>query len=346
METLKNLARTGRTVIISIHAPRSEIWNLFDRVILLSKGVTLYSGPANGAVSHFKSAGHSLPAFVNPAEFLVDLAAIDGRSEEAEKSSLGRLQILKSAWKIKGASNSSSESKPSNLLPRPDSDSQVGGVRFSRQLMVMTKRSMKTTMRDPMGMAGCVLQSVIMALIYGWIFFKLGTDEAGIRSREGAIYVAIYQSYLMLMLEVYRLTVDIRLFDMEHSDGVAGVPAFLLSRRVSKFLLEDLPIPMVFSSIYYFMVGFRRDPASFGIFLAVSVASHYSAVTLACLCVALARDFAVSSLLANLMFTIQFLCCGWVVQVDQIPDYLKWLKWAVGLSIRLFGLMANGCEGL
>lgn len=109
--------------------------------------------------------------------------------------------------------------------------------------MVMTKRSMKTTLRDPMGMAGCVLQSVIMALIYGWIFFKLGTDEAGIRSREGAISIAIYQSYLMLMLEVYRLTVDIRLFDMEHSDGVAGVPAFLLSRRVSKLLPRICPFP-------------------------------------------------------------------------------------------------------
>jgi hypothetical protein len=35
-----------------------------------------------------------------------------------------------------------------------------------------------------------------------------------------------------------------------------------------------------------------------------------------------------------------------VVQVDQIPVYLKWLKWAVSLSIRPFDLVANGCEGL
>jgi hypothetical protein len=172
-----------------------------------------------------------------------------------------------------------------------------------------------------------------MALVYGWIFFNLGTDEGGIRSREGAIYIALYQSYLTLMLEVYRLSVDIRLFDMERGDGVAGVSAFLLSRRLSKLLLEDLPIPMIFCSIFYFMVGFRRDPASFGIFLAISVASHYCAVTLACLCVAFAREFAVSSLIANLMFTIQFLCCGWVVQVGQLPVYLKWLRWAVSHTI-------------
>jgi hypothetical protein len=322
--------------------PRSEIWSLFDRVILLSKGATLYSGPANGAVSHFKGVGDNMPPFVNPAEFLVDLAAIDSRSAEAEQSSLASLEMLKSAWKAKEILDLSLEHKTSTSFLEPP---QVHGVKFRRRLMVMTRRNIKTTLRDPTGMAGCVLQSIIMALVYGWILFKLGTDEAGIRSREGAIYVALYQSYLMLMLDVYRLTVDIRLFDMERSDGVVGVPAFLLGRRLAK-LLEDLPIPIIFSSIFYFMVGFRSDPASFGIFLAVSVASHYSAVTLACLCVALSRDFAVSSLIANLLFTIQFLSCGWVVQAEQLPVYLKWLRWIVSSPIDCFPTLANWCEGL
>ena len=283
VQTLKNLARSGRTVIISIHAPRSEIWSLFDRIVLLSTGATLYSGPANGAVSHFKGVGHIMPSFVNPAEFLVDLAAIDTRSAEAEQSSLASLETFKSAWKAKESSNLSLENK----IKTPSLErSQVYHVEFRRQLMVMTRRSFKTTLREPMGLSGCVLQSIVMALVYGWIFFKLGSGEAGIRSREGAIYVALYQSYLMLMLEVYRLTVDIRLFDMERSDGVVGVLAFLFGRRLAK-ILEDLPVPIIFSSIFYFMVGFRSDLASFGIFLAISVASHYSAVTLACLCVAL-----------------------------------------------------------
>jgi ABC-type multidrug transport system ATPase subunit len=282
-----------------------------------------------------------MPPFVNPAEFLVDLAAIDSRSAEAEQSSLVRLETLKSAWKAKELSNLSSKDKAptTTFLELP----QVCNVGFERQFTVLTGRNIKTTLRDPIGIAGCVLQSIIMSLVYGWIFFKLGTDEAGIRSREGAIYIALYQSYLMLMLEVFRLTVDIRLFDMERSDGVVGVPAFLLGRRLAK-LLEDLPIPIIFSSIFYFMVGFRSDPASFGIFLAVSVASHYSAVTLACLCIALSRDFAVSSLIANLIFTIQFLSCGWVVQAQQLPIYLKWLRWSVSPPTYSLPTLANGAK--
>lgn len=41
VKTLQNLARKGRTIIVTIHQPRSEIWNLFDNVILLTRGALL-----------------------------------------------------------------------------------------------------------------------------------------------------------------------------------------------------------------------------------------------------------------------------------------------------------------
>jgi len=222
---LKLLASKGRTIIISIHAPRSEIWSLFDRVIILSKGVTLYSGVAEAAVSHFKDLGHKIPRFVNPAEFLVDLAAIDSRSQEAEQISIFRIRILREAWKQQNTPSASkkdlapaklglssiaiskaseawldtseSELEPGSmekpLVPlvehRPVSKKQ--DVSFNRQLMVMTKRGVKTTIRDPTDLIGCMVQTIIMG-VYGWIFFQLGTNQAGIRSREGALFVATY----------------------------------------------------------------------------------------------------------------------------------------------------------
>lgn len=38
VRTLKNLARKGRTIITTLHQPRSEIWEMFDRITLLAKG--------------------------------------------------------------------------------------------------------------------------------------------------------------------------------------------------------------------------------------------------------------------------------------------------------------------
>ena len=36
METLRKLARAGRTVVASVHQPRSSIYAMLDRVMLLS----------------------------------------------------------------------------------------------------------------------------------------------------------------------------------------------------------------------------------------------------------------------------------------------------------------------
>lgn len=50
VQTLRNIARDGRTVISSIHQPSSEVFALFDDLYLLSSGETVYFGEAKMAV--------------------------------------------------------------------------------------------------------------------------------------------------------------------------------------------------------------------------------------------------------------------------------------------------------
>lgn len=48
-QSIKNLARDGRTVVSSIHQPSSEVFTLFDDLCLLSGGETVYFGEAKMA---------------------------------------------------------------------------------------------------------------------------------------------------------------------------------------------------------------------------------------------------------------------------------------------------------
>lgn len=48
-QTLRGLANDKRTVIASIHQPSSEVFELFDRLCLLSGGKTIYFGEASQA---------------------------------------------------------------------------------------------------------------------------------------------------------------------------------------------------------------------------------------------------------------------------------------------------------
>ncbi|MCO5548670.1 hypothetical protein L7F22_002129 [Adiantum nelumboides] len=55
VQTIRTLARDGRTVIASIHQPSSEVFELFDNLCLLSSGQTIYFGDA------FEACNVSLP---------------------------------------------------------------------------------------------------------------------------------------------------------------------------------------------------------------------------------------------------------------------------------------------
>jgi ABC-type multidrug transport system ATPase subunit/ABC-type multidrug transport system permease subunit len=74
IECLVTLAKTyKRTVIFTIHQPRSNIVALFDRLLLLAKGKTVYSGEFSQCQEYFDSVGYSCPPGFNIADYLVDL---------------------------------------------------------------------------------------------------------------------------------------------------------------------------------------------------------------------------------------------------------------------------------
>lgn len=317
VRTLKYLTSKGRTIIITIHQPRSEIWGLFDRLVLLAEGQSIYSGPVSASIPHFERLGYHLPQFINPAEYLIDLAAIDNRLPELESISCTRVQRLKNAWQasslLQEPEDIHDEEETVAEIAHEDKSQRIGSS-FAREVMVQTARTLKTTIRDPMGIIGSLAEAASLGIIAGWIFLKLDGTLSGIRSREGALYAAAaLQGYLILLYETYRLTIDITLFDRERSEGVVGVFSFLISRRLARLLLEDVTVPLVFSTIFYFLVGFRPLASQFFVFYAVVLLCQYLSVTLAAVCVAAFRDFARASLAANLSFTIQSICSKWTV---------------------------------
>jgi ABC-type multidrug transport system ATPase subunit len=351
IRTLKELARKGRTIITTIHQPRSEIWGMFDRLVILTRGSPVFSGKADDCIPWFKNAGMELPPFVNPAEFLIDIAAIDNRSPELESLSSERVERLKTAWLEESDKlyNSPNEKKQTASGPARSIDSSKISRRhspFLRQTRVLTSRTFVTTYRDPLGMTGSLVEAVGLGIMSGWVFFMLKTDQSGIRSREGALYnAAALQGYLILIYETYRLTIDIQLFDREHNENVADVIPFLLSRRLARFFTEDLPVPLVYSIIFYWMAGFRTEASTFLTFFAVVLLCHYTAVTYAMICVAAARDFGGASLIANMGYTLQSMACGFFIQSNTIPVYVRWLKWTAYVYYAFGALCANEFVG-
>lgn len=354
VRTLAGLAKKGRTIITTIHQPRSEIWGMFDRLVIMTRGSPVYSGTSEDCLPWFKSIGMQLPAFVNPAEFLIDIAAIDNRSPELEAVSSERVDRLKTAWEQRshdiynssGEKRSEAPEQPGALKQTATSTVSHIHSPFVRQVRVLTARTFLTTYRDPMGMVGSIGEAILMGIITGWVFLSLSKSQSGIRSREGALYTAsALQGYLILIFETYRLSIDIQLFDREHNENVVDVIPFLLSRRLARFFVEDLPVPLLYSLIFYWMAGFRAEAGTYLTFFAVILLMQYIAVTLATTCIAAARSFAGASLIANLGYTIQSMACGFFIQSNTIPIYVRWFKWTAYVFYGFGALAANEFVG-
>ncbi|KAI1505179.1 ABC transporter [Biscogniauxia marginata] len=348
VRTLKVLANKGRTIITTIHQPRSEIWGLFDNLVILSRGSPVYSGPMKQCVPWFSKMGFELPPFVNPAEFFIDHAAIDNRTPELEEESTARVERLRAAWseesnKIFALTSSEKAIAEGADEKRPNKEQHAG---FFRQLRVMTDRTLKVTYRDPMGMVGSILESILMAIITGYVFYDLPRDLSGIRSREGALYISVgLQGYLFLTFEIYRLTMDIPTFDREKTEGCVTALPFILSRRMARLFTEDIPVPFLYSVIFYFMAGFDRDATQFFIFFSIILLNHYIAITLAVSAVAAVRNFPGASLIANLVYTLQSMACGYFIQSNTIPIYVRWTKYITYTYYAFGALCGNEFEG-
>lgn len=74
VESLVSLAKTyNRTIVFTIHQPRSNIVSLFDRMIVLAEGKMVYSGPSSQSPDYFESIGRPCPQGFNIADYLIDI---------------------------------------------------------------------------------------------------------------------------------------------------------------------------------------------------------------------------------------------------------------------------------
>lgn len=70
---LLRLAREGRTIMCTIHQPRSNVFYYFDRLLLLYEGQTVFFGPTAMATPYMATHGLVCPPLVNPADYLLDI---------------------------------------------------------------------------------------------------------------------------------------------------------------------------------------------------------------------------------------------------------------------------------
>lgn len=85
---LRDISRTGRTVICTIHQPSFDIFKMFDKLLLLQAGQVVYYGSVAQSTKYFGSQGWACPEVLNPAEYFMRVLTLEkpaGYKQEKNK---------------------------------------------------------------------------------------------------------------------------------------------------------------------------------------------------------------------------------------------------------------------
>lgn len=99
---LRELCEEGRTVISTIHQPSSQMFSLFDKILLLAAGRVAYFGPPHKVVPFFEGIGFPFPATAyNPSDYMLELV-IDDRPNEDDPDAPPVQERILDAWEENG----------------------------------------------------------------------------------------------------------------------------------------------------------------------------------------------------------------------------------------------------
>ena len=312
-ELLNELAKTGVTVIATIHQPNSFIFALFDRILLLGGTEIIYHGKARRSLDHFKGLGFECPEFSNPAEFLLGLLTpSDDKFEE-------NIAIFKNA--------STKEMPVIERKPLPELFQRIS-VGFFKETTLLINRSMLNITRDKMGIFYKIIANFCFLLLTLAAYFNAcnGVSPTSVTDRAGIIFlVQVYMAFIGVNATT-SLSTDKAIFIREQASKTYGPGAFYMSK-----LLFDIPfdeiIVFVMGFLLYLAIGLSLE-TSHQIFFFVFVLLIMDLLTRGLgnwLLIAL-PNIEVSSAATPFVLIIQLLFAGLFINYDSIPVYLIWLE--------------------
>jgi hypothetical protein len=179
---LKDLAHSGCTVLCTIHQPSSEVFHLFDRVLLLSEGRTLYDGAVHSLSQHLDTLGLPVPDETNPADHIMFLM------QTLDKEKLSTLCDDYEAVK--------SKLDPHAVPPEVAATAHLDGGLARRQAGMWTQcvalgvREAQNVIRDRAALGARFGVTIMLNLLFGLLFLGIGDttrSDYNITSHFGAL---------------------------------------------------------------------------------------------------------------------------------------------------------------
>ncbi|KAI9916685.1 hypothetical protein PsorP6_016796 [Peronosclerospora sorghi] len=332
--TQRRIAKKFRkTIVISLLQPSPEVFDLFDNVMILNDGYVMYHGPRAEALGYFENLGFKCPPRRDVADFLLDLGTDKQSQYEVAASKL----IPRSANQYAEMFTRSAIYQrmmdelhgpvPAQLIA--DYETHMIGVpefhqNFWESTVGVVSRQLKILSRDTVFLAGRVVMTILMGLLYGSTFYQFQDTNAQLVM--GIVFNAILFVSLGQQAQIPMYIAARAVFYKQRRANFFRTASFVLSNSVSQIPVAALE-SIMFGSIVYWMCGFVSSVKAFLIFEVTLFVTNLAFTSWFFFLSCASPDLNVANPISMVSILFFILFTGFTITKNQIPDYLIWLYW-------------------
>ncbi|XP_014673305.1 PREDICTED: protein white-like [Priapulus caudatus] len=346
VSVLRDMASHGKTILCTIHQPSSEVFTMFDRLLLLAEGRTVFLGAREDALPFFSRLSRHCPEDYNPADYYIQQLAVVPGKESASR------EFIREAADVFDNSDCASEvrraiaecgSHKQAIIKFENAMSSNPRYKVSwwQQLWILLQRTMLGQVRVPILIGVRIGRRLALALMIGLVYLNQELNQKGVQNLNGVMFnFAAELTFTTAFTILTTLPLEAILFFREHESGLYRVDAYCISQVVVQALIFVVET-IVLVGIGYWMAGLSRTAESFfvalGIYILICQASAGIGFWVAC--ASPSYTVAVSSF-APLNLPL-FILSGFFMNIDSIPIYLSWMQWISWLRYGVEALFIN-----
>lgn len=249
---LRNLAKTGRTIVCTIHQPSAVVYEMFDYVYLLVEGRCMYKGTTKDTIPYFASVGLHCPKYHNPADFMIEVVTNEyGNFNDqlialaaSEKDKYWQTDALAISKKEEEEEKGYEKDMKKIVMIRQPSEYE--------KLFVLMRRYMVHLFRDWTNIYLKLGIHFSIGVLLGLLYFGAGQDGSRSINNVGLIQVVvIYLCYTSMMPAILLFPSEMPVLKKERFNNWYKLKTYYLASFIC-----SMPIQIIFSVVYVLPIYF------------------------------------------------------------------------------------------
>ncbi|KAH7311591.1 ABC-2 type transporter-domain-containing protein [Stachybotrys elegans] len=355
-----NLYKT--TTFVSLYQASENIYNQFDKVMVIDEGRQVFFGPTKEARAYFEGLGfaprprQTTPDYLTGCTDEFERQYAPGRSPEDAPHSPDTLmeafrnspyqERLNAEMAEYKAQLDEQKSRADDFQvavtesKRGTTKKSVYQVGFHLQVAALMRRQFILKLQDRFNLSLSWFRSIVIAIVLGTLYLDLDGSSAAAFSKGGLLFIALLFNAFQAFSELGSTMLGRPIVNKHKAYAFHRPSALWIGQIIVDQAFAATEI-MVFSIIVYFMTGLVRDAGAFFTFYLMILSGNIAMTLFFRIIGCLSPDFDYAIKFAVLVITLFITTSGYLIQYQSEQVWIRWIYWVNVLGLAFSAMMEN-----